>query len=76
MGKSGYIVQKTEKSFCMECGTQLDFLCPQDIKTEEEVGSYLAFYICGNCGRVAQTGKGPVKGKVRIKKKGTGNDNR
>lgn len=53
--KSEYVIQKTEKSFCVNCRSNLHLLCHEDMKKGEP-----AFYICFTCKSVREVGKGEI----------------
>ena len=58
MRKSDYVIQPTDKSFCMKCGNPLHLLCDKDLRDKP------AFYICFNCKQVTEVGKGVISEPV------------
>ena len=55
MVKSAYIIQKDIKSHCNNCNETVDLLCREDGDV-----TFPWFYICFNCDKVFQVGKGEV----------------
>ena len=53
---SDYVIQETEKSHCTDCEATVFLLCHKDMPTDKT-----AFYICWNCHRIGEVGKGKVE---------------
>ena len=58
MPKSTYILIETDKTFCPNCGRNVELLVSSN---RETVIDLPAFYICCRCNSVSQVGVGPVK---------------
>ncbi|MCL4304232.1 MAG: DUF551 domain-containing protein [Anaerolineae bacterium] len=58
--KQGYVLQKTEKSYCPSCNSLASLFCPKSFN-----GTEPAYYLCFGCGYIGQVGVGPVTGITR-----------
>lgn len=54
--KSDYVLQLDEKSICKYCGKYIELLCTQWVSLRKAW-----FYICFDCRKVFQVGKGEVE---------------
>lgn len=57
--QSNYILQKADKSHCPGCKKYVDLLCTDEPMLEALKRKHW-FYICWNCKRVFELGKGEV----------------
>jgi DNA-directed RNA polymerase subunit RPC12/RpoP len=55
--KSNYVVQTTTKSKCLHCDKHVDLLCHEWAGPKRE----RAFYICFECKRIYEVGRGEVR---------------
>ena len=55
--ESAYILQKTQNSRCPVCNCKVFLLTHKNATLEP------SFYICENCGYIAEVGVGPVGGE-------------